>query len=273
MGKRTSYAPGTLSWVELSTTDLDAAKELLRRALRLGRRGQRDPRHRRRLLDEAGRRRHRRRDHGAAGAAARGGHPAELVHLRHRRQRRRRGREGEGARRPGPRRPLRRDGGRADGGRRRPDRGDVRHLAGGRRDRRRGRQRARGADLERASRTNDPDGAQAFYSGLFGWGFDKVDTGPDGPDYWTIVTRAAANGRNGGLRRRCPSRRRGVPPHWMPYFGVGVDRGRRRRRSRSSAARTCSPIDPGPGGRSSPGSPTRRAPTSCSSRATSTTER
>jgi hypothetical protein len=67
--------------------------------------------------------------------------------------------------------------------------------------------------------TTDPDGAQAFYSGLFGWGFDKIDTGPDGPDYWTITHEAAANGRNGGMRRQVPEEA-GVPPHVMPYFGT-----------------------------------------------------
>ena len=67
--------------------------------------------------------------------------------------------------------------------------------------------------------TNDPEGAQAFYSDLFGWGFEKVETGPDGPDYWTITHDGASNGRNGGLRRQVPAEV-GVPPHVMPYFGI-----------------------------------------------------
>lgn len=70
--------------------------------------------------------------------------------------------------------------------------------------------------------TTDPEGAQAFYSGLFGWGFDKIDTGPDGPDYWTITHDAASNGRNGGLRRQVEQEVGHVPPHIAPYFGTAA---------------------------------------------------
>ena len=67
--------------------------------------------------------------------------------------------------------------------------------------------------------TKDPEGAQSFYGDLFGWDFEKVETGPDGPDYWTITHEGASNGRNGGLRRQVPEEA-GVPPHVMPYFGT-----------------------------------------------------
>ena len=50
--------------------------------------------------------------------------------------------------------------------------------------------------------TKDPEGAQEFYGGLFGWGFVWGVTGPDGPDYWTVTHDGASNGRNGGLRRQ-----------------------------------------------------------------------
>ena len=53
MGERTSYPPGTFSWVDLQTDDLDGAKSLLRRPPRLGLRRHPD-RRRRRLLDGQG---------------------------------------------------------------------------------------------------------------------------------------------------------------------------------------------------------------------------
>jgi uncharacterized protein len=68
--------------------------------------------------------------------------------------------------------------------------------------------------------TTDPDAAQGFYSGLFGWGFEKVETGPDGPDYWSVTHEGAANGRNGGLRRQVEQEVGHVPPHVAPYFGT-----------------------------------------------------
>lgn len=68
--------------------------------------------------------------------------------------------------------------------------------------------------------TNDADTAMAFYTGLFGWRFDEVDT-QGGPAYWTITHSGAANGRNGGMRELAPEQvEGGIPPHWMPYFTV-----------------------------------------------------
>lgn len=67
--------------------------------------------------------------------------------------------------------------------------------------------------------TNDPAAAQEFYSAVFGWGFETVDTGPDGVAYWTITHEGAAAGQNGGLRELTEPEQ-GVPPHWAAYFGV-----------------------------------------------------
>jgi predicted enzyme related to lactoylglutathione lyase len=67
--------------------------------------------------------------------------------------------------------------------------------------------------------TTDPEGAQEFYGGLFGWGFEEIDTGPDGPDYWTATHDGAARGRNGGLRRQVPEEA-AIPPHVIPYFAT-----------------------------------------------------
>lgn len=59
--------------------------------------------------------------------------------------------------------------------------------------------------------TRDPDGAQRFYGELFGWSFDEV-----APIYRTI-----RNGEqmNGGVRVMGQGEEQ-VPPHWLPYFAV-----------------------------------------------------
>jgi uncharacterized protein len=68
--------------------------------------------------------------------------------------------------------------------------------------------------------TNDAEGAKAFYSELFGWDFEAVDTG-GGPPYWTVRHAGAASGINGGMRELSPEETgAGVPPNWMPYFTV-----------------------------------------------------
>jgi uncharacterized protein len=68
--------------------------------------------------------------------------------------------------------------------------------------------------------TNDVDRAQTFYAGLFGWSFEALGTG-GGPPYWAVRHRGAANGLNGGMRELAPQQAEaGIPPHWMPYFTV-----------------------------------------------------
>jgi predicted enzyme related to lactoylglutathione lyase len=64
--------------------------------------------------------------------------------------------------------------------------------------------------------TNDVPRAIEFYEGLFGWNVEEIDT-QGGPRYWSIGHDGAANGRNGGMRELAPEQA-GVPPHWMPYF-------------------------------------------------------
>lgn len=63
--------------------------------------------------------------------------------------------------------------------------------------------------------TRDPEAAERFYSGLFGWAFEKV---PGPVDYWVIQN----NGRsNGGMRLQSDQEvADGTPPNWMPYFAV-----------------------------------------------------
>jgi predicted enzyme related to lactoylglutathione lyase len=66
--------------------------------------------------------------------------------------------------------------------------------------------------------TNDAASAIDFYSSLFGWRIEPIDTG-GGPPYWSISHDGGAEGRNGGMRELAPEQE-GVPPHWMPYFTV-----------------------------------------------------
>lgn len=66
--------------------------------------------------------------------------------------------------------------------------------------------------------TNDVERASAFYAALFGWRIEEVDT-QGGPRYWVIGHDGAAEGRNGGMRELAPEQEQaGIPPHWMPYF-------------------------------------------------------
>jgi predicted enzyme related to lactoylglutathione lyase len=64
--------------------------------------------------------------------------------------------------------------------------------------------------------TSDPERAQEFYTGLFGWRFDKV---ADEPAYWGIYN---GDRLNGGMMEQAPSA-------WLVYFGsesVDDDAGR-----------------------------------------------
>jgi predicted enzyme related to lactoylglutathione lyase len=68
--------------------------------------------------------------------------------------------------------------------------------------------------------TNDVVRAQEFYAALFGWAFEQLDTG-EMPPYWAVRHAGAANGLNGGMRELAPQQTEaGIPPHWMPYFTV-----------------------------------------------------
>jgi predicted enzyme related to lactoylglutathione lyase len=66
--------------------------------------------------------------------------------------------------------------------------------------------------------TNDVPGATAFYGGLFGWEAEELETGK-APPYWLIRHEGASANLNGGMRELAPEQQ-GVPPHWMPYFTV-----------------------------------------------------
>ncbi len=64
----------------------------------------------------------------------------------------------------------------------------------------------------------DLDGSKAFYSSLFGWEIAPFEAGGadagDGQPYLAIKNGSA---NNGGIR---PSQQPGPPPFWLVYFGV-----------------------------------------------------
>jgi predicted enzyme related to lactoylglutathione lyase len=70
--------------------------------------------------------------------------------------------------------------------------------------------------------TTDPEAAQRFYGGLFGWRTEEV-AGGDQP-YWGIYN---GDRLNGGMMQLPPDAP--APPHWLVYFGtddVDADAGR-----------------------------------------------
>jgi uncharacterized protein len=58
--------------------------------------------------------------------------------------------------------------------------------------------------------TTDLDAARTFYEGLFGWTTERIDTGPDGPEIISVYNRGTLNA-NFSV---------GDPPHWRTYFAV-----------------------------------------------------
>jgi uncharacterized protein len=58
----------------------------------------------------------------------------------------------------------------------------------------------------------DMDASTEFYSGLFGW---NIAPFPDSPEPYLSIQVGEAN--NGGIREVSPP---GTPPHWLVYFGV-----------------------------------------------------
>jgi predicted enzyme related to lactoylglutathione lyase len=89
--------------------------------------------------------------------------------------------------------------------------------------------------------TNDVPRAIEFYSGLFDWEVEEIDTG-GGPRYWQINHAGGAGGRNGGMRELGPEQQ-GVPPHWMPYFVVESAAAATARTTENGGAVLAGPID------------------------------
>lgn len=65
--------------------------------------------------------------------------------------------------------------------------------------------------------TTDPEGAKAFYGGLFGWDHDDVPVGDDG-----TYTMCRLDGKSVAAlaRQSDPERDHGIPPHWNNYITV-----------------------------------------------------
>ncbi len=63
--------------------------------------------------------------------------------------------------------------------------------------------------------TTDVDAAASFYGDLFGWRTEPMDTG-DLPAYTVVYVGERSNG---GIREQTPDEQsHGIPPNWMPYF-------------------------------------------------------
>jgi uncharacterized protein len=63
--------------------------------------------------------------------------------------------------------------------------------------------------------SSDLAGSRAFYSGLFGWTIEQF---PGSEEVYLAIR--SGEGSNGGMRETTP----GMPPHWLVYFGVdGLD--------------------------------------------------
>jgi uncharacterized protein len=61
--------------------------------------------------------------------------------------------------------------------------------------------------------TTDPERATEFYSGLFGWRFERTE-GTEIP-YWGMYL---GDHLNAGMMQLQPDQ--GAPPHWLVYFGI-----------------------------------------------------
>ncbi len=64
--------------------------------------------------------------------------------------------------------------------------------------------------------TPDPAAAASFYTEVFGWGNDEMDTG-DEPSYTVIQVGDRANG---GIREQSEEEKAQAPAYWVPYFAV-----------------------------------------------------
>jgi uncharacterized protein len=88
--------------------------------------------------------------------------------------------------------------------------------------------------------TPDPDAAGAFYTDLFGWSLEPMDSG-GGPAYMEIRNGERSNG---GVM----ATQEGEPPHWLPYFATSDLDGANSRAQEGGGQLFAGPI-PWPGGK------------------------
>jgi predicted enzyme related to lactoylglutathione lyase len=88
--------------------------------------------------------------------------------------------------------------------------------------------------------TSDPAAARSFYTGLFGWSFQKVS---EEPAYWGIQNDGALNGGMMPIPDASPA-----PPHWLAYLTSG-DLEESARRIAGSGGRVIVPATAIPSGR------------------------
>jgi uncharacterized protein len=62
--------------------------------------------------------------------------------------------------------------------------------------------------------TKDMDAAKDFYGGLFGWSFEDME---GSPLPYSIIRNGERS--NGGIRAQSPDEAQ-IPPYWIPYFAV-----------------------------------------------------
>jgi predicted enzyme related to lactoylglutathione lyase len=66
--------------------------------------------------------------------------------------------------------------------------------------------------------TSDLDAAKDFYGGVFGWEYQAFENSPD--PYFVVMNQGRSNGGVRGLAEP------GMPPNWLVYFAVGdIDTG------------------------------------------------
>jgi predicted enzyme related to lactoylglutathione lyase len=74
---------------------------------------------------------------------------------------------------------------------------------------------AHGALTMNQLNSSDTDAARRFYEGLFLWQFDELDT-RGGPSIWSVLNDSTLNGAMMPL----PDGAEGTPSHWLAYFAV-----------------------------------------------------
>ena len=68
--------------------------------------------------------------------------------------------------------------------------------------------------------SRDPETAQAFYRELFGWEFRRLEGEGDRPPYWTFHSQSSGDAPLGGMLEMDENFPEGLPNFWGVYFAV-----------------------------------------------------